>query len=294
MPQFTLRPLTKAFGAEVLGLELADVTAERGYPELRALFERHSALLFRNQSLDNDQHIALGKLFGPIEDREAGTRGPGQHFKVPEVTNIRADGGVTDENDLHTLNLKANMLWHADSTFLPIPALTNILMARIVTSTGGATEFASTRAAWADMPEALKSRIRGRHIHHHYSQSRKRISPELAKLPKFHMWPAQRWNAVWTNPVNGREALYIASHAFAVDGYEEAEALDLLDELVEFCTQPQYVYSHTWAVGDVLMWDQRAVLHRGTPWPWHEPRKLSSVCVSVQDSDGLPSMRLSA
>jgi alpha-ketoglutarate-dependent 2,4-dichlorophenoxyacetate dioxygenase len=107
----------------------------------------------------------------------------------------------------------------------------------------------------------------------------------------FHKWPPQHWKSVWTNPVNGREALYIASHVFQIDGYDEDESVALLDELVAFCTQPEFVYSHNWSVGDVMLWDQRAVMHRGTPWPYEEPRKLDSTCSSVRDSDGLADMR---
>ena len=102
-------------------------------------------------------------------------------------------------------------------------------------------------------------------MHHRYSHSRAQISLELAKLPMFHKWPDQHWQSVWTNPINGREALYIASHAFAIDGYDEAESADLLVELMAFCTQRAFTYAHQWRPGDVLLWDQRAVLHRGTP-----------------------------
>lgn len=291
MTNLSTKPLTATFGAEITGVDLATADLAALYPHLRALFEEHSALLFRSQSLTDERHMEFARLFGPLEDRDIETRKPGEAMKVSQVTNIMGDGSVSGEMDLHTLNLKANLLWHTDSTFLPVPALTNTLVARVVTSTGGATELASTRAAWAEMPEALKSRIRGRGIWHHFSQSRKRISPELAKLPQFHRWPAQHWKAVWTNPVNGREALYIASHSYAIDGLDEAESAALLDELMAFCTQPRFVYAHRWSVGDVLIWDQRAVLHRGTPWPWAEPRRLSSVCTSAVDADGLAEMR---
>ena len=108
----------------------------------------------------------------------------------------------------------------------------------------------------------------------------------------FNKWPDQHWNALWRNPVNGREAPYIASHAFKLDGYDEAEGQAILDELITFCTQPQFVYSHIWQVGDVLIWDQRAVLHRGTPWPYEQPRVLSSLCASVTEADGIDSMRM--
>ena len=292
MASFDLIPLNQTFGVEVMGLDLMEVTAEHLFPELRALFEEHSALLFRGQSMSPDKHLELAGLFGPVEDREADTRKPGEAFAIPEVSNVLEDGTTSGEMDLRTLNLKSNFLWHSDSTFLPVPSLCNILTALVVPSTGGATELASTRAAWAEMPADLKRRIEGRGIWHRYSHSRKKISEELSRLPQFNRWPDQHWSSVWPNPVNGRPALYIASHAFLVDGYDEAESKALLDELTAFCTQPRFLYSHSWAVGDVLLWDQRAVIHRGTPWPYEEPRKLASICSSVTESDGLAAMRM--
>ncbi len=288
------QPLTGTFGVSVSGLDLQDVARGQGFGDLRSLFEEHSALLFRDQTVTDDDHLAIAQMFGPIEDRLADERKPGEAYEVPRVSNVRDDGAVTAADDLHTLNLKSNFLWHADSTFLPVPALTNILIGRVVTTTGGATELASTRAAWAAMPEELKTRVRGRGIWHKYSHSRAKISPELAKLPMFNKWPDQHWNSIWTNPVNGREALYIASHAYAIDGYDAPESKALLEELFAFCTQPHFTYSHQWAVGDVLIWDQRAVLHRGTPWPYDQPRTLSSICTSVTEADGLDAMRISA
>ena len=287
-------PLTETFGAEVHDVDLTQITTEADFAPLRDLFDEHSTLLFRNQTLTDEAHLRIANFFGPIEDRLADERKPGEAYKVPEVSNVREDGSVSEAMDLHTLNLKSNFLWHSDSTFLPTPALVNVITARIVPSTGGATELASTRAGWADMPEELKSRIRGRGIWHRYSHSRKKISEELSKLPMFHKWPDQHWSSIWTNPDNGREALYLASHAFRIDGYDEAESEALLDELTAYCTQPRFVYSHNWNVGDVLMWDQRAVMHRGTPWPYEEPRKLSSICSSAQSRDGLDTIRMDA
>ena len=284
-------PLTDRFGVEMHDMDLATID-NAGYQTLRALFEEHSALLFRHQTLSDADHIRLAKFFGPIEDRLADERSKDAAFEVPQVSNVREDGTTTGEMDLHTLNLKSNMLWHADSTFLPVPALTNILTARVVTKTGGNTELASSRAGWADLPERQKAQVRDTGFWHHYAHSRARISPELAKLPMFHKWPDQLWRAVWRNPVNGHEALYIASHAYAVEGMEADAGAALIDELTAFVTQPDYVYSHKWAVGDVLIWDQRAVLHRGTAWNHKEPRVLSSICVSATPDDGVDAMRL--
>ncbi len=285
-------PLTECFGVEVHGLDLAALDDD-GYAQIRALFEEHSVLLLREQDVDDAAHMRLAQRFGTIEDRVADERAPGEAFKVPEVSNMRDDGSVSGAMDLQTLNLRANMLWHIDSTFLPVPALTNILIARVVTQEGGETQLASSRAGWASMPEDLKEKIRGKTIWHRYSHSRARISTELAKMPMFNKWPDQRWPAVVSNPKNGKEALYIASHSFLVDGLDQASSATLIDTLTSFITQPEYVYSHKWRVGDVLIWDQRAVLHRATPWDDTQPRKLSSLCVSLRLEDGLDAMRRS-
>ncbi|MEM1076225.1 MAG: TauD/TfdA family dioxygenase [Pseudomonadota bacterium] len=288
----TVTPLTDTFGVEIHDLDLAHL-GDAGFRALRDAFETHSTLLLRNQQLDDDAHMRLARRFGPIEDRYADERKKGEAFKVPEVTNMTNDGGVTAEMDLHTLNLRANMLWHIDSTFLPVPALTNILVARVVTTTGGETQLASSRAAWADMPETLREKIRDKRLWHRYAHSRAQISEELSKLPMFNKWPDQCWPAVVRNPVNGHEALYTASHTFKIDGMDQGSSATLLDELASFVTQSRYVYSHKWQVGDVLIWDQRAVLHRATPWDYTQPRKLSSLCVSLGPQDGLDAMRQS-
>ena len=286
--------LTETFGVEVHDLNLTEITLEQGYTELRALFETHTALLFRNQTLSEGDHLQLAKMFGPLEDRAAETRKPGETVGVSPVSNITSEGEVTGEMDMHTLHLKANQLWHIDSTFMPTPSICNILKANIVTEVGGETEIASTRAAWAEMPDSLKARIRGKICCHNYTRSREIVSKELAKAAMFNKWPPQRWPAIWTNPVNGSESLYIASHIYEVEGLAPAEGESLIDELIEFCTQPQFVYSHKWMVGDVLIWDQRAAMHRGRPWPYQQPRELVSVCCSMLDADGLADARAEA
>jgi hypothetical protein len=182
-------PLHPRFGVEIRGLDLADIAADGAFPAIHDAFERQSLLLFRDQALSDDDHMRLARLFGVIEDRSADERAPDEAFAVPQVSNRAEGGGVTAATDLKTLNLLSNQLWHTDSTFLPTPALANIITARVVTSTGGETEIASTRAAFADMPEALQERLRGAVLRHRYAHSRARISAELAALPMFTKWP---------------------------------------------------------------------------------------------------------
>ena len=291
--EFKTRPISGQFGVEIDDIELNEKNIDDLYPSIRLAFENHSLLLFRNQNLSPQSHLKLAGLFGPIEDRYGDERTQDETFEIPQVSNVRPDGSLTDEMDLHTLNLKANQLWHTDSTFLPIPALCNIIVAKVVPRSGGGTEFTSTRSAWRDMPDTLRNRIFDKAIWHKYSHSRARISKELSALPMFNKWPDQLWRAIWTNPINGEQALYMASHAYRVEGLSIAQSQELIEELIDFCTQSRYIYIHQWQVGDLLIWDERATMHRGQAWPYDEPRVLSSVCSSVTDADGLPAMRVS-
>jgi alpha-ketoglutarate-dependent 2,4-dichlorophenoxyacetate dioxygenase len=284
-----LTKLHPRFGVEMHGVDLRRVTAAEGYPAIRQAFEAHSLLLFRDQQLDDRAHLALGALFGPIEDRSQGKDGPDP--KVSPVTNRGDDDAIAAEDDRRTLNLMANQLWHTDSTFLPVPALANILAARVLSSRGGETELVSTRAAWQDLPEGLKAKARSAVLRHRYAHSRAKISAALATEETFTKWPDQAWKAVWRNPVNGEDALYIASHAFAVEGWPEAEGQRFIDDLTAFATRSGSVYTHAWRPGDVLIWDERATLHRGRPWPYQEERSLASICISARAADGLEQMR---
>ena len=281
-------PIHELFGVEVHGVDLRDVTAASGYGEIRAAFESHTLLLFRDQHLSDDQHLAFARLFGPLEDREIRPEP-----EICPVSNVADDGKVAPEDDSLTLNNKANQLWHTDSTFLPVPALANLLRARVVPSRGGETEFVSTRAGWRRLAPGLRETARGAVLWHRYSHSRARIDPGLAREVMFTKWRDQAWRAVWPNPVTGDEALYIASHAYAVEGMAEAEGAALIDTLIEEVTGEDAVYTHAWRPGDVILWDERAALHRGRPWPYGEPRTLMSICVSARDCDGLASVRLS-
>jgi alpha-ketoglutarate-dependent 2,4-dichlorophenoxyacetate dioxygenase len=284
-----MTPLHPLFGVEVHDVDLREVGPQSGYRKIREAFEEHSLLLFRRQNLDDDAHLALGALFGPIEDRSMGRNGP--EPQMANVTNRLQDGAIAAPDSAHTLDLMANQLWHTDSTFLPVPALVNILAARVLSSRGGETELASTRVAWRELPESLRATARGAVFRHRLTHSRAKVSRELAAAEEFTRWGEQRWRAVWRNPVNGREALYLASHVCSVDGMDDAAGRAFVDELMAFVTRPGRVYVHRWQPGDVLIWDERATVHRGRPWPYEEERTLASICVSAADIDGLGGMR---
>lgn len=193
----------------------------------------------------------------------------------------------------HRLSLrnKANQLWHTNSSFKRVPALTSILSARVIPANGGETEYVSTRLAFKRLDASLREKLENSFAWHDYAHSRGQIAPDLASPEERAALPAQCWRMVWRNPVNGRSAIYLASHAYAVEGMEPAAGKKLIDELMEFATASGTSYLHQWRQGDVVMWDNRATMHRGRPWPAHEARLMIRTTISATEADGLDIMR---
>jgi alpha-ketoglutarate-dependent 2,4-dichlorophenoxyacetate dioxygenase len=138
---------------------------------------------------------------------------------------------------------------------------------------------------------ALRKRLENSFAWHDYAHSRGKIAPDLASAEERAALPPQCWRMVWTNPANGRGALYLASHAYAIEGMEEAAGQKLLAELMDAATAPGLSYVHRWRNGDVVMWDNRATMHRGRPWPAHEARLMVRTTISATEADGLESVR---
>jgi len=168
----------------------------------------------------------------------------------------------------------ANMLWHSDSSFKPVPSLCSLLSARIVPPEGGATEFASARCAYASLPEALKQRARDGVVVHDFSWSRDQIRPGFFTDKERAEYPPVRHPLVRRNPVNGRESLFLGAHASHVEGLPVAEGRAFLKELLDHVTQPQFCYHHEWQEGDLIIWDNRCVLHRATPFDTTRYKRL--------------------
>ena len=283
-------PVGPGFGAELRGVTLADVAADdAAYQAVRAAFEEHSVLVFRGQQVTDDIQLAFSRRFGPLEITKVGAIGTGTNLVI--LTTIGPDGKVVPPDSRLALRNKANQLWHTDSTFKQIPALASALSARIVPARGGETEFVSTRLAFERLDAATQKRLENYFVWHDYAHSRGQIAPGLASPEERAALPPACWRMVWKNPVNGRRALYIASHAYAIEGMEQAAAQKLLAELTEACTAPGLSYIHQWQSGDVVMWDNRATMHRGRPWPAHEARLMVRSTIEATDADGVASMR---
>jgi alpha-ketoglutarate-dependent 2,4-dichlorophenoxyacetate dioxygenase len=283
-------PLGPGFAAELRGVTLADVASDdAAYAAVRVAFEEHSVLVFRGQVVTDEIQLAFSRRFGPPEVTKVGSQGTGSHFVI--LSTIGPDGKVVPADHRLSLRAKANQLWHTDSSFKPVPALASILSARIIPARGGETEYVSTRLAFARLDAALRNKLQNSFAWHDYAHSRKRIAPDLASPEERAALPPQCWRMVWTNPVNGRGAIYLASHAYAVEGMEAAVGKKLIDALMEAATTAGASYLHQWREGDVVMWDNRATMHRGRPWPAHEPRLMVRTTISATAADGVDSVR---
>jgi alpha-ketoglutarate-dependent 2,4-dichlorophenoxyacetate dioxygenase len=283
-------PLGPGFAAELRGVTLSDVAAKNAvYNQVRAAFEEHSVLIFRGQELTDEAQLAFSRRFGPLEVTKVGSQGAGSNLVI--LSTIDENGKVVPADHRLSLRNKANQLWHTDSTFKRVPALASVLSARIIPAVGGETEYVSTRLAWERLDPALRQRLENSFAWHDYAHSRGKIASDLASPEERAALPRQCWRMAWTNPINGRTALYIASHAYTIEGMEQAAAQRLLAELIDAATAPGFSYVHAWREGDVVMWDNRATLHRGRPWPAQEPRLMVRTTISATDADGLDSIR---
>jgi alpha-ketoglutarate-dependent 2,4-dichlorophenoxyacetate dioxygenase len=284
-------PLSPGFAAELRGVGLADVAADDAvYAAARAAFEEHSVLVFRDQEVTDEIQLVFSRRFGPPEVTKVGSQGTGSHFVI--LSTVGPDGKVVPADHRLSLRSKANQLWHTDSSFKRVPALTSILSARIIPARGGETEYVSTRLAFEQLDAPLRNKLEKSFAWHDYAHSRSQIAAGLATPEERAALPPQCWRMVWKNPVNGRSALYLASHAYAVEGMEAAAGKRLIEELMEAATAPGTSYLHPWRRGDVVMWDNRATMHRGRPWPAHEARLMVRTTISATEVDGVETMRL--
>jgi alpha-ketoglutarate-dependent 2,4-dichlorophenoxyacetate dioxygenase len=283
-------PLGPGFAAELRGVTLAEIAADdAAYMAARAAFEDHSVLVFRGQEVTDETQLAFSRRFGPPEVTKVGSLGTGTHFVI--LSTIGEDGKVVPPDHRLALRNKANQLWHTDSSFKRVPALTSVLSARIIPERGGETEYVSTRLAFERLDPALRKKLENSFAWHDYAHSRAQIAPGLASPEERAALPPQCWRMVWKNPTNGHSAIYLASHAYAIEGMDQAAGKKLIDDLMDAATAPRTSYVHRWRSGDVVMWDNRATMHRGRPWPAHEARLMVRTTISATEADGLSTMR---
>ena len=268
-----IRPLHPLFCAEIGGVDTGQPIDGATFAEILAAFEEHSVLVFRDQTLDDERQIAFSRRFGPLE--VAGKANPATGTLFARQSNLDiASGTVIPPEDRRMIYQKGNYLWHSDSSFKPVPSLCSLLSARIVPPEGGDTEFASMRAAYDALPEDIKQQLEGLVAEHSLVYSRETVST-TALTPEMKAELPGAWQSMTrTNPVNGRKAIYAGAHASHVIGWPREDGRAFIRWLNDFATQARFCYAHAWRVGDLVIWDNRATLHRATAYDTVRHKRL--------------------
>jgi alpha-ketoglutarate-dependent 2,4-dichlorophenoxyacetate dioxygenase len=258
-----ITPLTPLFAARIEGVDAAQPVAAPVMAALRDALDRYAVLVLPGQHLDDAAQIAFSQGFGALEMTRAGALGAGSAVIV--LSNIGPAGEIVAPSDKQVLNNKANRLWHHDSSFKPVPARASLLSARQIPGAGGNTEFAFMRGAFAALDAAEQQRLKRLVAWHDFGWSRARVDAALVSDAERAQHPPVRQAVVLEENPYG-PALYLGAHARSIDGMGEAESRKLIESLMAHATEDRFIYSHRWSPHDLLIWDNRAVLHRATPF----------------------------
>jgi alpha-ketoglutarate-dependent taurine dioxygenase len=264
---FDVQPVDASFGAVVTGVRLPELD-EPTWRRLHDTWLEHALLIFPGQHLKKDEQIAFAKRFGPLE------------FEMGPVSNVREDGTlrIEAEGDDVVSILKGNEGWHADSTFKPLQSKGAVFSAEVVPTIGGHTGWADMRAAYDALDATMRAKISSLQAYHslHYSQARIGHVPKAGTEDYRKLGFAGDENVlrplVKTHPDTGRKSLLIGRHAHDIPGLSAEESVALLQELIDFACQPPRTYHHDWRPGDVVIWDNRCLLHQATPFDMTQPR----------------------
>lgn len=281
-----IAPLTPGFAAEASGIDLRMPLTPDLAAEIEAAMDDHAVLVWRGQPLDDAEHMAFARAFGPLDPGLLNVTKKKNRFALDgfvDIANVGSDGEVMARDNAALLSSMANQLWHTDSSFMRTVAKYSMLSAAVVPAQGGDTEFADLRAAWDALPDDLRALVDGRVGEHHALHSRTLLGncysdEQMAAVP-----PAD-WPLVRSHPVTKRKILFVASHIRRIHGMSVPEGRMLVQELIEHATQARFVYVHKWQPGDLVMWDNRCTLHRGRRYDLAQRRDLRRTTVV----DGTP------
>jgi alpha-ketoglutarate-dependent 2,4-dichlorophenoxyacetate dioxygenase len=274
-------PLHPTLGAEVRGVNLTRALTSEVFAEIEAAFNSYGILVLPGQPVSDEQQLAFSRLFGPLEvnPNYAGAK-MRLRPDVADISNLDAEGRVLARDDRRNLFNLGNQLWHTDSSFKQIPAKCSLLSARELPSSGGETEFTDLRAAWDALPQSRKRAFDGLIVEHSIFRSRSQIGFADFNDEIFKQLPPVPQVLVRHHPASCRTSFYLASHASHIIGWPVEEGRALIEELIAFSTQPQFVYQHRWTVGDLVIWDNRCTMHRGRPYDDTQRRVLHRTTVS--------------
>ena len=266
----TVTPTAATLGAVVTDVDLAQLD-DATWEAIHAAFLEHGVLIFPGQNLDEEAQGAFALRFGNIEKLT-----PKQATPTVQFSNQKPDGTTAQPSDPGYPLMRGNEGWHTDSTYMPLAAKAAMLMALVVPPEGGETEFADMRAAYDALSPQMQEKLEGLSAHHslYHSQSKAGYLHKTDHLYGFHDKGAPLRPVIKTHPETGRKSIYTGRHAYGIVGMAPEESEALLDALLEDACQPPRTYRHSWQVGDLVVWDNRCLMHRARPYDTNHPRVL--------------------
>ena len=260
MSTFNIEPLHQEFGARITGVDMSAPMDNELLADLRDAIDRHSFLFFPDQSFDDEKQLALTRQIGEPEPSHTAVDRI-EYFGT--IGNVQADGTAIGNEHKKTVFLTGNNMWHSDASFKEVPAFVSIMCAYETPSEGGATMFVSTRSAYNRLTDAEKERVDPLVVIHDYVYSRSKVAPDAVSPELAASLPPVRQQLVRYNETADAKNLFIGSHAKTIEGWDDKEARELLDNLTDKATQDEHIYAHRWQPGDLVIWDNRCLLHRG-------------------------------
>jgi alpha-ketoglutarate-dependent 2,4-dichlorophenoxyacetate dioxygenase len=285
--RINVKPLHPLFAAEITGVDLTVPVSREDFRVIWDAFNEYQVLVVRDQDFNDDSQIAFSRMWGTLEIMEAHPANNYRPGHIAVMTNLDANGNLLPLDDPGMLHRLRNEAWHTDSSFKQVAALCSMLSGRIVPppGVGGNTDFTTARAAYAAFPNERKAALDGLNCIHRVAK------PEDVNDPAYNEEQKKRLTVahplVRTNPVHGRKNFYVGSHAQEIIGMEPAAGRALIDEITMFCTRPQFFYSHPWRLHDLVIWDNRCVLHRATSFDKTKYRRKmhrTTVAGAVQEN----------
>jgi alpha-ketoglutarate-dependent 2,4-dichlorophenoxyacetate dioxygenase len=268
-----LIPLHPEFGAVVTGLDLSLNLSSKAFEFIDSAINQYSVLVFRDQDLDDNNHIAFTRLFGELEEDHVAFYSHGKINYIGHVGNIDDADRKLENANRSVKSQTGNEMWHSDSSFREVPSIHSILFAYEVPEDGGDTEFASARAAYQRLDTESRNTIDSLVGIHDYIYSRTKVSEDAVTEGQRTFMRPVRQKLVRTNPVTGERNLFVGSHVRGIEGWPEQESRSLIDALTNETTRAESVYRHSWKPGDLVMWDNRCILHRGCGYDADQHRR---------------------
>jgi len=263
------RKLHPHFVAEVRPLDLRRVHDGEALARIRAGMDEYAVLVFRDQPFTDEEQLAFAqRLDGRLHAKTGSAvlrKSRLGNEALADISNVDENGEILKSDDRRRMYGLGNRLWHTDASFQDPPGRYSMLSARIVPPVEADTEFADMRAAYDALPAETKARLGGLRVHHSIAYSRQTLGFEFSAEEQEKLTGAVH-PLVRTIPRAGRQALYVASHASRIMDWPVPEGRLLLRDLMEHATQPEFVFRHSWRVGDLVIWDNRATMHRARPF----------------------------